>query len=110
MNTTQAGGEAEKKVAKILKSQGHKIVALNWRNRRCEIDVISKKDGCVYFTEVKYRSNDKWGDGFSYITPSKLKQMNFAAELWLAENSWSGECQLLGASVDIALNVIIVEI
>ncbi len=33
--------------------------------------------------EVKYRKNDKGGSGLAAITPKKLRQMKFAAELWL---------------------------
>ena len=83
---------------------------MNWRTRWCEIDIISKKDGVVYFIEVKFRSSNEWGDGFSYLTPKKLKQMRFAAELWLSDNGWSGEAQLIAASVDSNYNIEMVEI
>jgi uncharacterized protein (TIGR00252 family) len=110
MSSTDTGREAEKHVANLLIEQGHKIVELNWRTRWCEIDIVSKTKDCVYFTEVKYRASDAWGDGFSYITPAKLKQMKFAAELWLSANKWEGECVLQAASVDVNLKTEIIEI
>lgn len=110
MSTTEVGRNAESLVAAYLKSQKHKIISLNWRTRWCEIDVISKFNKTVYFTEVKYRSSDSWGDGFSYITKSKLKQMRFSAELWISEQNWSGECILQAASVDSQNQITFVEL
>ncbi len=110
MSTTAIGREAESAVADALRKLKHAIVAQNWRSRWCEIDVISTHKKTVYFTEVKYRSNDAWGSGLEYITPKKLQQMQFAAEFWLAENGWSGEVVLQGAEVDSAMRVTIVEI
>ncbi len=94
MSTTASGREAEELVAQYLEKSGHKIVALNWRTRWCEIDIVSKDKSCVYFTEVKYRSSSDWGSGLEYITPKKLRQMHFAAEFWLSENKWKKESQL----------------
>jgi uncharacterized protein (TIGR00252 family) len=110
MTSTDVGREAEELVASRLKDDGHKIVEMNWRTRWCEIDIISKTKDTVYFTEVKYRGSDAWGDGFSYITLAKLKQMKFSAELWLANNKWDGECILQAASVDVNHKIEIIEI
>lgn len=110
MSTTNIGRDAEKLVAEYLKNQGHKILEMNWRTRWCEIDIVSKLKNTVCFTEVKYRSSDAWGDGFSYITTKKLKQMRFAAEFWISENNWQGEAVLQAASVDAEGSVEIIEI
>lgn len=110
MNSTEVGKSAEHVVAELLEAQGHTIIAMNWRTRWCEIDIVSKTKDCVFFTEVKYRSNIKWGDGFDYITPKKLKQMHFAAEFWLSDNNWKQESLLQAASVDSMNEVEIVAI
>ena len=110
MNTTDIGKEAEDYVSKYLVSKKHKILEMNWRNRWCEIDIVSKSKNCVYFTEVKYRSSDSWGEGLDYITPKKLKQMRFAAEFWIEDNKWNGEAVLLGASVDSNFEIELIEI
>ena len=49
-------------------ADGHEIIERNWRTRYCEIDIVSKKDNALYFTEVKYRKNDNFGDGLAAIT------------------------------------------
>jgi len=110
MNTTDIGRHAEEKVAELLRSNGHKIDAMNWRTRWCEIDIVSILDSCVYFTEVKYRSSTDWGDGFSYITSKKFKQMKFAAEMWISDNNWQDEAALQGASVDSKGSIEIIEL
>ncbi len=108
--STSIGKNAEELVADKLQRNGHKIVAMNWRTRWCEIDIVSTYKRVVYFTEVKYRGSDRWGDGFSYITDKKLKQMKFAAEIWLSDNIWKYEAQMQVASVDSDNNINIVEV
>ena len=71
-----------------LINNGHDIIARNWRTRYCEIDIISKKDSTLYFTEVKYRKNNNFGDGFDAIDSRKEKQIRFAAELFLSRVSY----------------------
>ena len=53
----------------------------------------------TYFTEVKYRKNAEYGDGFAAITNEKLRQMKFAAEYFVLKNNTSGAVQLAAASV-----------
>ena len=99
MKHNEDGSEAERKVAEYLKHNGFKILDQNWKTPKCEIDIIAKKDKCVYFVEVKYRNHDGYGTGFEYITRSKQRQMAYAAEVWVSKNKWDGEYVLSGASV-----------
>jgi Holliday junction resolvase-like predicted endonuclease len=99
VSTTSLGRAAEVAVATSLGRDGYKILASNWRRPRCEIDIVAKKGGVVYFVEVKYRTSPSQGTGLDYITPQKLKQLTFAAQLWCAENNWDGDYRLLAASV-----------
>ncbi len=78
-----AGEHAESEVASYLRRQNFTIIDRNWKTKWCEIDIIAEKKGVVHFVEVKYRKNDKGGSGLAAITPKKLRQMKFAAELWL---------------------------
>ena len=101
MTTRQIGDKGEQAAADWLTARGHEIVARNWRTRYCEIDIVSVKGKVLYFTEVKYRKNDDFGDGLAAITAKKQRQMRFAAELFLAGRP---ECsgmaaKLLAASV-----------
>lgn len=91
MSNYQTGHDAEKHAAKYLEKRDFEILDINWRRRRCEIDLVAKKAGTVHFVEVKYRRSSAQGSGLDYITAPKLRQMAFAAEMWVAENNWSGE-------------------
>ena len=101
MTTRQIGDKGEQAAADWLAADGHEIVARNWRTRYCEIDIVSVKGKVLYFTEVKYRKNDDFGDGLAAITAKKQRQMRFAAELFLAgKPECSGmAAKLLAASV-----------
>lgn len=84
--TRRIGDDGEQAVADWLSSDGHEIVARNWRTKWCEIDIISRRDDEIFFTEVKYRKNDRCGGGLAAITSKKHQQIRFAAELFIAKN------------------------
>jgi len=100
MKTTQRGRAAESLVAAWLEDRGYKILTKNWRARTCEIDIVATKGGVAYLVEVKYRGSAAQGEGLSYITPAKLRQMRRAAQVWAQFESWDGDCRLMAASVD----------
>jgi len=94
------GHDAEKVAAQWLQGQGYKIVSLNWRDRRAEIDIVARKRGePLRFIEVKYRERPGQGDGFAYVTAAKLKQMAFAAQLYVAKERYGGEYTLAALEV-----------
>ncbi len=97
--TKSIGDNGEDAVAGWLERDGHEVIVRNWRTRWCEIDIVSKKDDTVYFTEVKYRKNADYGDGFAAITKEKLRQMKFAAEYFVLKHNISSQVQLAAASV-----------
>jgi ribonuclease HII len=78
------GNQAEQAVATWLATQGFRIVERNWKTRFCEIDCIAEKNSVHYFIEVKYRTSHRQGGAIAAITPKKLQQMRFGAELYQA--------------------------
>jgi Holliday junction resolvase-like predicted endonuclease len=105
-NTITIGKIGEDTTVNYLKQNGYRILARNWRTRRCEIDIVALKDSAVYFIEVKFRSKSSQGNGLDYITPSKRRQMKFAADVWVARNNWQGAYFLSAVAVDGRLNKI----
>lgn len=97
MTNYSAGHEAEKVAARHLEKYGYTIIELNWRHARAEIDIVAEKRGAfglkkhLVFFEVKYRKTAHQGHGLDYITPKKLQQMQFAAQLYVATQSYTGE-------------------
>lgn len=98
-STKGVGDRAEEVVVEYLMAQGHSIVERNWKTKFCEIDIVSRKDDTVYFTEVKYRKNSEQGGGIAAITPKKLRQMKFAAEYYVLK--YAATDQPLLASADV---------
>jgi len=100
VTTKHIGDAAERVTAEYLRRSGHEILNRNWRTKFCEIDIVSKKDKTVYFTEVKYRRSQRQGGGKAAITAKKLRQMTFAAELYVSRFGLSGyELRLAAADV-----------
>lgn len=83
VTTKQIGDAAETVASDWLVKNGYEIMARNWKTQWCEIDIIARKATTVYFVEVKHRRSAKAGDGLSAITPTKLRQMRRAAELYI---------------------------
>lgn len=80
---TAVGNHGEDVAIQVLMSRNHEIIARNWKNKYCEIDIVSKLGNTTYFTEVKYRASDAQGGALATITPKKLQQMKFAAEFYI---------------------------
>lgn len=100
MSTTEIGRKAEAAARVYLEMRGYEVIEHNWRRPRCEIDIIARKGGIIYFVEVKYRFNNDQGGGLEAITKTKLRQMQYAANTWVEEHKWSGQFCL--AAVEIA--------
>lgn len=66
-----------------LSMNGYDIIERNWKTRFCEIDIIAKNAERLFFIEVKHRKSREQGGGIAAITPRKLRQMHFAASLYL---------------------------
>lgn len=105
MTSFQTGHDAEKIAAEFLDRRDYEILKLNWRTPVCEIDIVAKNKNTIYFVEVKYRSNGNQGSGIEYITPKKLKQMEFAALCWVEDHKWMGDYRLSAISVSESFKV-----
>lgn len=101
--TREIGDNAETEAANYLVRRGHEIIGRNWKTKYCEIDIVSRRSGTIYFTEVKYRKNAKHGNGLDYITPKKLNQMKFAARFYAHVNKIH-ESDLVLAAISLTNN------
>lgn len=99
MTTFDSGRRAEQVAADYLLRNNCQILEQNWRTRWCEVDIVAQRQRIVYFCEVKYRVRSTQGGGLDYITPKKLQQMRFAAEMWVHANKWTGDYQLCAIEV-----------
>ncbi len=96
----RVGHRAEEIAAEYLKQSRYEVLALNWKNRYCEIDIVARYGSTMYFVEVKSRKNAYQGSGLDYITSRKLRQMHFAAQIWISQYDFNGDYELAAIAVD----------
>ena len=80
----QLGDRGEQVVVDFLVAAGHEIVARNYKTKLFEVDIISRKNEVLYFTEVKYRSDHDFGEALDFIDKKKQQKMHLAVVGFLA--------------------------
>lgn len=86
ITTKQLGDRGEQVVVDYLEASGHEIVARNYKTKLFEVDIISRKNEVLYFTEVKYRSDHDFGEALDFINKKKQQKMHLAVAGFLAAN------------------------
>ena len=84
INSKQLGDRGEQVVVDYLVTAGHEIVARNYKTKLFEVDIVSRKDRALYFTEVKYRGSNDFGAGLDFIDKKKQEKMRLAVAGFLA--------------------------
>lgn len=74
-------GEIE--VANYLKTQGYKIVAMNYKNKIGEIDIVALDKNVIVFVEVKSRATLLYGRPCEAVDERKQHKIRKTAELYL---------------------------
>jgi putative endonuclease len=94
----ELGKKGEEIAMKFLQKKGHEILESNWRHRRSEIDIITKKDGILIFVEVKTRSDDYFGRPESFVTDRKRALMVDAANVYMEQigHEWEIRFDVIG--------------
>ena len=81
----EVGRKGEDAAAGLLRDQGYKILARNYRCRHGEIDIVAFEDGEYVFVEVKTRVTDEKGSGADAVTPAKQRKIVRVAQQYLVE-------------------------
>jgi len=69
------GKKGEEIAAAHLISAGYRILRMNFRFQRCEVDIIAEENDTLVFIEVKTRRSLKFGNPLLSITPSKKRNI-----------------------------------
>lgn len=88
---SQTGEYGEQLAKKFLESKGYQIVALNYRYKRLEIDIIAIIDETLIFVEVKTRSKTFFGNPEDAVDNKKIKNIVEAADEYIYEHDWNGD-------------------
>ena len=92
MGKSNVIGKAGEEVAiQFLRKKGHKILFQNWRSKHLEVDIISKLENGLVFTEVKTRSNLDFGEPHHFVTKAKQNNLIRAANAYCFEKDYFGE-------------------
>jgi putative endonuclease len=78
------GQSAESRAEALLKANGLKLVARNWRCRFGEIDLVMQDGATLVFIEVRLRSRSDFGGAAASVTPAKQQKLLAAARQYLA--------------------------
>lgn len=82
-NKRAIGRFYEGEALSFLELKGYRFVEKNVWTEGGEIDLVMERSGRYYFVEVKYRSNDAYGDPRLSITRKKKSNMAKAALYYL---------------------------
>jgi putative endonuclease len=77
------GTEGEAIAKEHLINKGYKILHLNWKSGKREIDIVAENKDFIVFVEVKTRSDDFHLHPRHAVTSEKQKSIIYAAENYL---------------------------
>ena len=86
-DTRLLGRYGEAVAAEYLRKKGYRLLRLNYRTRRGEIDLIASKGRYLVFAEVKLRRDNAFAEAREFVTPAKQRRLIAAAEEWLQANA-----------------------
>ena len=83
MTKGELGRWGEDMAAGHLVACGHRVLARNWRHRRCEIDLIATNGDQTIFVEVKVRSSTAWEQTEELLSSAQRRRLIHAAHAFL---------------------------
>ncbi len=86
MNTKLQGSWGEALALEYLKKKKYIPVAMGYRSRWGEIDLIVKDAGFIVFTEVKVRKNDTFASAREFVDRNKQERLRKTAQIWLTQH------------------------
>jgi len=81
-----AGAWGEATAAEYLRGKRYDIVAVSYRSRFGEIDLIAKNRKFLVFVEVKLRKNSNFASAMEYVDRHKQDRIRVTASMYLAQN------------------------
>src|SRR5215217_4565349 len=85
-------GKRGEEIAKdYLENLGYRILKMNWKYGRAEVDVIADLGGVIIFVEVKTRSSIEFGMPEEFVSRKKEQQLEYASSAYIEMTSHQGE-------------------
>ena len=99
----KTGNRGETLAADFLIKKGFEIVARNYRFKRCEIDLIARRDNWTIFVEVKTRSSLSYGQPEEFVSAQQARRIFEAAEEYIFSTNWQGHIRFDIVSVKLGV-------
>jgi len=87
-SNTERGNKAEYLARDHFEKLGFELAETNYRYRRSEIDLIVLNETLLVFVEVKYRSNQQFGNPEEFVTDNQKKLIIEAADEYIHSINW----------------------
>lgn len=91
-----------------IREKGYKVLKVNWRFQKAEIDIITEHNNELIIIEVKTRTSTEFENPKEAVTIPKQKRIVKAADAFIQENNIDLECRfdiisvlILGKKVEI---------
>lgn len=81
-----AGAWGESVAAEYLKKKRYKLIAMNYKSRYGEIDLIVSNRQYLVFVEVKLRKSANFANAFEHVGYHKQNRLRLTAKWYLTEN------------------------
>ena len=72
--------------ADYLRKHHYRLVAMNYRSRFGEIDLIVSNREYLVFVEVKLRKSARFARALEHVDPNKQNRLRTTAEIYLSQN------------------------
>jgi putative endonuclease len=102
-NSFKVGRHGENIAEEFLVKNGFNVIQKNFHTRYGEVDIICMKGNAVYFYEVKYRKNERYGLGEEAISKTKISKLRKSIEIWVTKH------RKVIAFDDIYLNALVID-
>ncbi len=79
------GAKGERLAAEACRTRGARVLAMNWRHGRDELDLVLLERGVVVFVEVKTRMTHVAGAGLRAVDRRKKAALRRAAAAWIRQ-------------------------
>jgi len=97
----QLGLDGEGEARKHLEKLGYRILALRFRSRLGELDIVAEDGSTIIFVEVKTRRSAERGSPEESVTPAKQRRIVRMAETFLLARGLHGrDCRFDVVAVD----------
>ena len=95
----ETGQRGEDLAAEYLQDEGYALLERNYRYKRSEIDLITRKSGVLVFVEVKTKTSNAFGDPEVAVDEKKAAKVMEGAQAYIEAIDWQGNIRFDVVSV-----------